>query len=186
MRFLVLFLAFVFTTIPAFADCSGPPGIAGTMDYFGAPDNSFKFCNGTSWVSMNAGTGVPSGAVMAFALTACPAGWSEYTQARGRFLRGLDNGAGNDPDGTRAPGSVQADAFQGHHHAYSGNYDMAPFDSSQPVRNTVSRRINTQVSSLSLDVHDVREALPDGTNGTPRTAGETRSKNVAVLFCYKS
>lgn len=36
--------------------------------------------------------GVPAGAVMHFALTACPAGWSEYAPARGRVLVGLQPG----------------------------------------------------------------------------------------------
>lgn len=36
---------------------------------------------------------VPSGAIMAFSLATCPTGWTEYTAARGRFLRGLDNGS---------------------------------------------------------------------------------------------
>lgn len=55
---------------------------------------------------------VPSGAVMTFDLTTCPSGWSEYQAARGRFVRGIDNGAGNDPDGTRAPGNVQAEDWK--------------------------------------------------------------------------
>src|SRR5690606_8848693 len=69
------------------------------------------------------GIGVPSGAVMAFDLSDCPSGWSEYTPARGRFIRGIDNGAGNDPDGTRTAGATQDDAFQDHIHTleiYSG------------------------------------------------------------------
>ena len=43
---------------------------------------------------------IPSGTIAAFAATSCPTGWSEYTPARGAFLRGIDNGAGRDPDGT--------------------------------------------------------------------------------------
>jgi hypothetical protein len=35
---------------------------------------------------------VPAGAVMAFDLPSCPAGWSELTQARGRVLIGLTSG----------------------------------------------------------------------------------------------
>lgn len=38
----------------AFADCTSPASPAGRMDYFGAPDNTFKFCNGADWVDMGA------------------------------------------------------------------------------------------------------------------------------------
>ena len=40
---------------------------------------------------------MPSGMIAAFATTTCPSGWSEYTAARGAFLRGIDNGAGAIP-----------------------------------------------------------------------------------------
>jgi hypothetical protein len=38
---------------------------------------------------------VPSGAVMAFSLAACPAGWSEYTAARARTVVGTNPTAGS-------------------------------------------------------------------------------------------
>lgn len=61
---------------------------------------------------------VPTGAVMAFNLAACPTpGWSEYTPAYGRFIRGIDkSGTAIDPDGQRALGSIQADDFKTHTH----------------------------------------------------------------------
>jgi hypothetical protein len=42
--------------------------------------------------AVHAGDGVPRGAVMSFDLTTCPAGWTEYTPARGRVIVGLPNG----------------------------------------------------------------------------------------------
>ena len=59
---------------------------------------------------------LPSGAVIAFDLNACPEGWSDYQLAYGRFIRGIDKQGGQDPDGMRPPGGVQGDAFQGHWH----------------------------------------------------------------------
>jgi hypothetical protein len=166
MRFSVLFFACVFIALPAYADCAGPIGSAGTMDYFGAPDNSFKFCNGISWISMSGGSGVPAGAVMAFDLTVCPAGWTEYTAARGRFLRGLDNGAGNDPDGTRALGSFQSDLTK-----IGLVYEGAVVNG------------NIQGSSTGSTFR----FETTGNTGTVNSSGvETRPKNVAVLFCRKS
>ncbi len=67
---------------------------------------------------------VPSGAVMAFNLSACPTGWSEYAPAYGRFIRGIDKSGTNiDPSGQRSPGDVQADDFKTHSHGYSGMHN---------------------------------------------------------------
>lgn len=58
----ILLLAFLiaFSAGPSWADCTSPAAPAGRMDYFGAPDHTFKFCNGTSWVEMSGGSGVLS------------------------------------------------------------------------------------------------------------------------------
>jgi hypothetical protein len=51
--------------------------------------------NGSAWVCAaddTGATGVPAGAVMSFNLPACPVGWSEATDARGRALAGLPSG----------------------------------------------------------------------------------------------
>ncbi len=62
------------------------------------------------------------GAVMAFNLASCPAGWSAADgggtparpDLRGVFIRGLDNGRGLDPG--RTFGSYQEDDFENHTH----------------------------------------------------------------------
>ena len=56
---------------------------------------------------------------MAFNLTTCPSGWTEYTLARGRFLRGIDSTGTNDI--VRASGDIQDDAFEGHTHTITMN-----------------------------------------------------------------
>jgi len=119
---------------------------------------------------------VPAGTIAAFASTECPAGWAEYEPARGRFLRGIDNGAGIDPDGTRAPGDLQDDAFQGHAHAsyYSGT---------DGASGSTGRLLSTTANNNQAPTNTVRGAITDGVNGTPRTSSETRPSNVAVLFC---
>lgn len=89
-------------------------GSAGTIRY-NSPTTTLELCTGSGWQPM--GVGIPAGTISAFASTTCPTGWSEYTAARGRFLRGIDNGAGNDPSGTRAPGAAQADEFKSHTHS---------------------------------------------------------------------
>jgi hypothetical protein len=139
--------------------------------------NQLKYCDGTNWnpiLTSNAAT-VPTGAVMAFDATTCPSGWSEYTAARGRFLRGIDNGAGLDPDGTRAAGSQQADAFQGHAHFGSSLSYITVASGNDGSGN------NRKRASYSETAGTV-----DAGYGTPRVSTETRPVNVAVLFCRKN
>ncbi len=45
--FLLFFCALILNITNAHAACTSPDGIAGTLEYFGAPDNKFKFCNGS-------------------------------------------------------------------------------------------------------------------------------------------
>ena len=95
---------------------------------------------------------------------------------RAEFIRGWDDGRG--VDSGRAFGSAQADAMQGHGHENTsfragstggtGEYLGA---NNVPGGETRTGRITTPVS--------------DGTNGTPRTASETRPRNIALLACIK-
>ncbi len=65
----------------------------------------------------------PPGTIIAYSGTTCPTNWSEYTLARGKFLRGYDPAASSDPEGvSRTIGGVQTDAFQGHYHDVYDNY----------------------------------------------------------------
>ena len=109
------------------------------------------------------GGGTPTGAVMAFDLTACPTGWTEYEPARGRFLRGIDPTGTNDPDGVRAAGSVQADEFKAHTHSQTQNM----YHYSQ----NMGGGFNGNYSEWLF-----------GYTGSAGGA-ETRPKNVAVIFC---
>jgi microcystin-dependent protein len=147
---------------------------------------------------------VPTGAVMPFAMNSAPSGWlaangsavSRTTYAalfaaigttygtgdgsttftlpdlRGYFVRG----AGTNADGTasEAFGTKQADAFQGHRHTVTTktSFNLA---SSGPSNNSGWFNV-TQTSS---------DPVSDTVNGTPRTASETRPKNIALLYCIK-
>ncbi|WP_408098954.1 hypothetical protein ACJVC5_08550 [Peredibacter sp. HCB2-198] len=139
-----------------------------------------EFCNGTVWGAIGS-PAIPTGAIMAFDLASCPSGWSEYTVARGRFLRGIDNGAGQDPSGTRAPGSYQADGVQDHAHNITGEgggvNDVVAFQDSNGDA-TYAPGGNPGVrGDVYIQVGGMR-------NGN--IASETRPKNVAVLFCRKN
>jgi microcystin-dependent protein len=147
----------------------------------------------------------PVGTVMSFAMTSAPSGWLETNGAavsratyadlftststtfgtgngsttfnlpdlRGEFVRGWDNARGIDSG--RVFGATQTDAMQGHKHTFTalvsnlggatGNYSPG-----SPTANFAG------TTSSPSD---------DGVNGTPRTASETRPRNVALFYCIK-
>lgn len=92
---------------------------------------------------------------------------------RGNFPRGWDDSAG--VDANRTFGSLQLDAMQGHTHGFS-TWQNAGFNAftATPSNSTGSNPSN-----------NVGGPISDGTNGTPRTAAETRPRNVAGLWCIK-
>lgn len=158
-----------------------------------------------------ASAGVPSGAVAHFAMSAAPTGWLKANGAlvsrtayaalfsaigttfgvgdgsttfaipdmRGRFTRNwADNGS---IDSGRAFGSAQDDAYQGHWHSIT-----TPSLSNAQVgvnggggSGGGNLRSNTTPSTFATF------PTSDGTNGTPRTASETRPTNIALLACIK-
>lgn len=132
---------------------------AGSLRY-NSPTTTIELCTGSGWQPM--GVGIPAGTISAFASTTCPTGWSEYTAARGRFLRGIDNGAGNDPSGTRAPGTVQADLVGAHVH--------------NVMRGTPGSGGN---DGYANNVNFIDTAPTTNSFG----GAETRPRNVAVIFC---
>ena len=147
---------------------------------------------------------VPAGAVMPFAQNSAPDGWlkcngaavSRTTYAtlfaaigetygagdgsttfllpdlRGEFVRGWDDARG--VDDARAIGTSQADAFQGHYHEHMTGTNTA-----------AGGQYTVGLSTNSVKTGCVRAAITDGTNGDPRTAAETRPRNVALLYCIK-
>jgi hypothetical protein len=92
---------------------------------------------------------------------------------RGSFLRAWDNGAG--VDASRAIGDMQADAMQGHLHSWSagGGRVYTP-----DVNN--GNAAGSGAASWGAFTGLVGAPTTDGTNGTPRTAAETRPRNVSV------
>ncbi len=90
--------------------------------------------------------------------------------ARGRFKRALDTTGLIDPDGaSRLTGDSQEDAFQGHWHQV--------YIFGNPGSELITGSDGT---ASSLENTRVKDAVTDTVNGTPRTAIETRSKNISV------
>ena len=101
----------------------------------------------------------------------------------GLFIRSRETGGGlSVRDSGRVFGSFQDDAFQGHYHNLY--YEMGNFlaGGSSWGNPTTS---NPKVTPIGGGA-PVKEAVSNGTNGTPRTANETRPENIALLYCVKA
>jgi hypothetical protein len=98
------------------------------------------------------------------------------TDFRGEFRRTADQGRGI--DAARVLGSAQLDAFQGHWHQVTASEIGGSGGSLAGTGNAGS-------AGGAIRDDRVRAAFTDGTSGTPRTAAETRPRNIAVLTCIK-
>jgi hypothetical protein len=94
---------------------------------------------------------------------------------RGEFVRGWDDGRGVNPG--RALLTLELDAFQGHFHEQWG---VANQGQNTGLADTVKNPSNL----LSSD--SVRKPTTDGTNGTPRTASETRPRSIAFNYIVRA
>ena len=154
---------------------------------------------------------VPAGTVISFAASSEPNGWLEcdgsaisrttysnlfstigtafgsgdgsttfnLPDLRGEFIRGWDNTRG--VDSGRSFATSQTDAFQGHRHELTDNAGTA-INSSNFVGDG-GTALPGYRGTASND--NARTIKADGVNGTPRTASETRPRNIALLYCIK-
>ncbi len=95
---------------------------------------------------------------------------------RGEFIRGYDHGRGLDSG--RTLGSEQLDAFQGHDFNIWLNSTNESFSGLTNGTQRLSQGAAFGNSSRLT-------VTKDGTNGTPRTASETRPRNVALIPIIK-
>ncbi len=94
---------------------------------------------------------------------------------RGGFARAWDDGRGIDI--SRAFGTLQLDAMQGHHHT-------ARNASLSVGSGTSFFEINPTYAVNGGNV-GIAGPITDGVNGTPRIASENRPRNISSLFCIK-
>jgi microcystin-dependent protein len=152
---------------------------------------------------------LPAGAVQAFAMNSAPSGWlaadgtavSRSTYAalfaaisttygagdgsttfalpdlRGIFVRGSGSQAISGITYNKTFAAKEGDAFQGHQHAVT--HDAIRL--SGPAH-TLAGGFGAEILSASIQIGN---PTTDGSNGTPRTASETRPANIALLYCIK-
>jgi hypothetical protein len=132
---------------------------------------------------------IPSGLIAAFASASCPAGWSEYTAARGRFLRGIDSSGSTtvDPSGTRVAGATQEDEFKSHSHNLSG-LGFSPAGYPTGGTGVIALTYGNAIAAPNItNLAGNKTSINDGAGAIwPSGGAETRPKNVAVLFCQKN
>ena len=152
---------------------------------------------------------VPSGAVMPFAMNSAPTGWlvadgseinrSTYSSLfaaigttygtgngsttfnlpdlRGIFVRGAGSQTISGITYSGTLGTKQGDALQGHRHNMQTNI--------RSIDITSSNFSLGGTPAAALSTSGVGDPVTDSTNGTPRTASETRPANIALLYCIK-
>jgi microcystin-dependent protein len=92
---------------------------------------------------------------------------------RGQFVRAWTDGSGY--DSTRVFGTLQSDAMQGHFHNFGQRNSVNGAGGGSYPWGVTEGGPNYATGS----------PITDGTNGTPRTAMETRPVNIALLACIR-
>jgi len=139
------------------------------------------------------GSAITAGSAGSGTQTAVNAPWGDGDNSttfnlpdlRGEFIRVWDAGRGVDTN--RGFGEDQLDAFQGHKftdtgHAHTSNSSNTGTFSGSTVTQPVGSNTNTVIGSFPTTTVSANITGPnsDGTNGTPRTAAETRPRNQTV------
>ncbi|MFZ3186532.1 MAG: phage tail protein [Pseudomonas sp.] len=115
-------------------------------------------------------------------------GYFNLPDLRGRFVRGVDGGSGNDPEAGKRKvsaaqgnagdqvGSLQTDAFQGHEHNYidmiAGTIPAQPGGETPAYIPNPTPTATTDVDAVSGD-------------GTPRVSSETRPLNLYLNYIIR-
>jgi len=138
----------------------------GTIQQSLLTESQFQSLQGNCWVTM---IGQDVTGTDYHSIT----GRTSLPNASGKFLRNVGGNA-------TSLGNSQDDAFQGHRHG--GKY--YPSGSGGGGGDWLTE-LNYSNSSNKTTNNAVGSPTSDGTNGTPRTANETRPTNISVNFFIK-
>ena len=144
---------------------------------YSAPAKEMELCDGASWRR----AGLPAGAVVAFDLAACPAGWTAFTAANGRNIIGSGTYA------LGATGGEESHALTIAEMPAHAHVERVPSpQSSSVVAASASdapggSRISMQPSSGALDGGDL---MTGDTGGS--AAHNVMDPYIALLYCKKS
>lgn len=174
---------------------SGGANIEGVASYSfnNTKDSLTLFCDGTNWqiVSEYMPGVMPIGSILAWTnhitgTPALPIGWQRCDGSVIADAASPMNGQ-NVPDlngeyrflrGSSTSGTEQADAMQGHHHSCTGK-------SETDGTNTYGHQTGGVHIFEGYAADTVTAPITDGANGTPRTAYETRPRNMFVIWIMR-
>ncbi len=161
--------------------------------------------NGTTWITTSSYQPVPPiGSIIAWhkdmsGTPSLPYGWVECNgqtlndpaspyhnqvipnlngDPNGADSPGLDEKAGMFLRGGTSSGVGQNDAFQGHRHSVT--HDAVTSSTTQILLSSSGTDLYLPDASITIG-----DPTSDGTNGTPRTANETRPKNMSVVWIMR-
>ena len=193
----------------------GPPGQSVTATPLAAGDThcgagGTSFNNGTSATYLCNGlkgtTGAPGTSVTSTPLSAgdanCAQGGSAFTAGnattyadyRGRFLRGVDHGAGHDPDAAArtpstlggnagdAPGSLQAAAFAAHGHGIKQTFEVGEAGNANDAYGDPGTRRGVQ----NLNYRSGNRYYSNFPDTLATGGNETRPVNASVNYMVKA
>lgn len=168
---------------------SGPVALSGSEIVGGAPGNIItvtyssvynEFFMGNPLASGSSGSSVPTGAVMGFALSACPTGWIAANGTGGTINLVGTVARGYDPTNTRDPnGSSQS----------IGSYETAMMQQHQHSSGDGGFIVNHGAGgsvSVGSGVVDWNSTTNTGNVVSASVGNETRAASTIVLYCQKS
>lgn len=138
--------------------------------------------------AQTASEGIPAGAVLAFNLTTCPAGWSEVPQARGRYIVGLTPGGTlSQTVGTALANGENRPVGQHTHTVTDPGHNHAVVDPGHGHTVVITDPGHTHTAIDTGHTHDVANIwlrsgsndTLDGVSGKPLDSG-TRTSTVGV------
>lgn len=133
------------------------------------------------------GTGiVPAGSVMYFDLSSCPAGWTEVTNARGRYLVALPSGGTLGGTAGTALSNLENRSVGQHNHSIADPGHTHGFEA-----NVLTTRTNPEVfyAHGGGGVDDITQTQSAQTGISINDAGTTAGTNapyIQYLLCKKS